>query len=116
MIKLSALFPFRINFELNESYREAVGPHGPGDRPTSRPLPSQANTDTKETHTGIHASSGIRPTVPVFEPSCLYNDSLEGKLNTESFKNTTYDWGQDSSVGIATGYGLDDRWVEFKSG
>jgi hypothetical protein len=31
------------------------------------PLPTQDKTDTEETHTAIHASSDIRPTIPVFE-------------------------------------------------
>jgi hypothetical protein len=61
-----------------------------------------------KTHTDIHASNWIRPTIPVFEPSCRYNASLQGKLNTASFKkNITYVWSRDSVVGIATGYVLD---------
>jgi hypothetical protein len=41
-------------------YKELVGPLGRVISPVVRPLPAQDHTNTEETRTDIHASSGIR--------------------------------------------------------
>jgi hypothetical protein len=57
------------------SYRQLVGLLRRVISPVARPLPTQDNTDTEETRTDIHASSGIRshePSVSAGEEiSCL---------------------------------------------
>jgi hypothetical protein len=42
------------------SYRQLVGLLGRMISPVARPLPTQDNTNTEETRTDIHASTGIR--------------------------------------------------------
>jgi hypothetical protein len=57
-------------------YRQSVGLLGRVISPVARPLPTQDNTNTEETRTDIHASSGIRTYDPVFERVKTF-DSLD---------------------------------------
>jgi hypothetical protein len=55
----SGLFPSELTWNYR-SYRQLVGFLGRGISSVERPLPTQDNTDTEETRTDIHASSGSR--------------------------------------------------------
>jgi hypothetical protein len=70
-IRPSGLFPFRINL----SYGTVGRTPWTGGQPTTRPLPTQDNTNTEETRTDINALGGIRthdPSVSTGEGiSCL---------------------------------------------
>jgi hypothetical protein len=43
-----------------EAYTHLIGPLGQEISPAAKPLPTQEETNTKETRTDIHASSGMR--------------------------------------------------------
>jgi hypothetical protein len=62
-----ACFPFIINLEIC-MYRidSPVGLLGRGISPVASPLPTQENTNTEETRTDTHASSGINSTLRPF--------------------------------------------------
>jgi hypothetical protein len=90
-----------------------------GDQPVARTLPTHIITQTQNKHTQAFMSCvGFEPTIPVFERAKTFHaldctETAVGKDHSAwNFLSYLIKWGsQDSSVGIATGYVLDEGGV-----